>query len=467
MRWKDLKMSKKFMVGFGTVLGLLILVAGWAGTGIRNIVLDAEEVIDGNKLRGEMVQREVDHLKWAGALNALLTDKEIEHLTIETDHHQCGLGSWFYGEGRQNAEALIPQLAPILEKMEMPHKQLHASAIKIEDVFQPADLELPGFLAAKETDHLAWVAKVQDFLLDASRQNVGVELDDHQCGLGRFIYGPEGKKAAASDPRLAQLLEAIKAPHKELHESAQKIEAVGARRSEAQRVFNEQTRPALQETQEVLNLLQQRAKAMVSNLSRAKAIYSTETVPHLETVQGLLGEIVQTVNQNVMTDQKMIEGSRSTFSGVVALSVIALLAGIALATIIARGILRPLGVAVDTARRMAVGDLSMQIEAKSKDETGMLLKAMKDMVDANRKVAQSADRIAEGDLEVEIRPRSDEDSLLKALSRMVENLTEVIASVRQSADTVSSGSQAMSASSEELSQGATEQAASAEEASSS
>ena len=105
MRWQDLKMSRKFMVGFGVVLGLLVLVAAWSGSGIRNIVGNAEEVIAGNQLRGEMVQREVDHLKWAGALNALLTDDEVTTLDIQTDHRLCGFGKWFYGTGR--AEAVI------------------------------------------------------------------------------------------------------------------------------------------------------------------------------------------------------------------------------------------------------------------------------------------------------------------------------------------------------------------------
>jgi methyl-accepting chemotaxis protein len=151
----------------------------------------------------------------------------------------------------------------------------------------------------------------------------------------------------------------------------------------------------------------------------------------------------------------------------VILGVIALLLGIAITFLITRSIVRPLEVAVDTARRMAVGDISMQIEISSKDETGILLGAMQEMVDSSREIAQMADKIANGDLRVEMRPRSAEDTLLKSLGAMVNNLTEVISNARLSSENVASGSQAMSASSEELSQGASEQAASAEEASSS
>ncbi|MFO7982858.1 MAG: methyl-accepting chemotaxis protein, partial [Desulfuromonadales bacterium] len=460
-------MSKKFMVGFGTVLCLLVLVAVWAGSGIRNIVIDAEEVIDSNTLRGEMIQREVDHLKWAGALNALITDDSVDELTVQTDHRLCGLGSWYYGDGRKNAEKLLPQVAPLLEQMEKPHKDLHASAITIDDIYQEADLTLPGFLAAKETDHLVWVSKLQDFFLNENKEEVGVEFDDHECGLGSFIYGPEGEKIASSDSELGKLIEEIKAPHQTLHASAMKIEDLGSNREAARAVFETETRAALEDTQTILQKMQQRANELVENLSKAKHIYNTETVTNLEAVQGLLGEVIETTNQNMMTDEKMIADSKSTYIGVIVLSVIAIFAGIIMAFIIARGIMKPLWVAVDTAKRMAVGDLGMKIDVESKDETGMLLEAMKDMVEANKEVAQSADRIANGDLGVKISPRSKEDTLLQALGMMVDNLTEVITNVRLSSDNVASGAQAMSSTSEEMSQGATEQAASAEEASSS
>ncbi len=149
------------------------------------------------------------------------------------------------------------------------------------------------------------------------------------------------------------------------------------------------------------------------------------------------------------------------------LGAIAMALGAIITILITRSITRPLDVAVNTARKIAIGELDMQIEVNNSDETGVLLKAMQEMVIANREVARSADKIANGDLSVEIRPRSGQDTLLKALASMVENLTEVIRNVRLSADNVASGSQALSASSEEMSQGATEQAASAEEASSS
>jgi methyl-accepting chemotaxis protein len=79
------------------------------------------------------------------------------------------------------------------------------------------------------------------------------------------------------------------------------------------------------------------------------------------------------------------------------------------------------------------------------------------------------DRLARGDLTIEVEVKSADETgkLLLAMKGMVEKLREVVGSVKFAADNVASGSQAMSAASEEMSQGATEQAASAEEASAS
>ena len=75
--------------------------------------------------------------------------------------------------------------------------------------------------------------------------------------------------------------------------------------------------------------------------------------------------------------------------------------------------------------------------------------------------------IAEGNLTVEVTPRSEKDELLKDLAAMVQKLSDVVLDVKLAADNVSLGSKELADNAENTSQGATEQAASAEQASSS
>ncbi|MDT8442676.1 MAG: methyl-accepting chemotaxis protein [Desulfuromonadales bacterium] len=170
-------------------------------------------------------------------------------------------------------------------------------------------------------------------------------------------------------------------------------------------------------------------------------------------INGQVDSILQASNQ-VKTLQLII-------------GVAALIIGVLVTIFITRSIVRPLNVAVETARALAVGDLTVRIDQISKDETGQLLQAMQEMIDSSNTVAEMAGQIAGGNLQVQIKERSDKDVLIQALSGMVIKLKEVINNVKLSIENVASGAQAMSASSEEMSQGASEQAAAAEEASSS
>jgi len=163
----------------------------------------------------------------------------------------------------------------------------------------------------------------------------------------------------------------------------------------------------------------------------------------------------------------ILSASQSMKRSMALLSAIAIMLGVAIAFVITRGIVRPLEKALVVADSLAIGDLSVQVSAESRDEVGQLLMAMEKMVASTREVTGLAKEVAGGDLTVEVTPRSAKDELLIAFREMVEQLNDVCGTIQGAAGQVTAGSQALSASSEELSQGATEQASSAEEASSS
>lgn len=109
-----------------------------------------------------------------------------------------------------------------------------------------------------------------------------------------------------------------------------------------------------------------------------------------------------------------------------ALGAVALGAGIAFW--ITRAITRPIHAALDIATSLAAGDLTVAIESTSRDEMGLLLHAMKEMVG---------------------------------------RLSQVLGEVRAATDSLSSSSEEVSATAQSLSQGATEQASSVDETSAS
>ena len=104
------------------------------------------------------------------------------------------------------------------------------------------------------------------------------------------------------------------------------------------------------------------------------------------------------------------------------------LASVLLGLFISRITSKPLKEALEATKRVSEGDLTINVEAKSNDEVGQLMAAVK---------------------------------------VMVTKLATVMDEVKASAENVASGSQQLSSTSEQMSQGATEQASAAEEASSS
>ncbi|WP_020585411.1 methyl-accepting chemotaxis protein [Desulfobacter curvatus] len=466
MNWKQLTIGKKISIGFGIVIILLVVLGGLSFTGVGGIVKNASEVIDGKALDGELAQKEVDHLNWIGEVNKLLTDENVTKLTIQTDHTQCGFGKWLYGKGRKEAEAQVPSLAPLFKEIEEPHRLLHESAIDIDKAFTAADPALPGFIANKLIDHLEWTAKIQEALLE-NASAIEVQTDHTLCAFGKWLYSDAAAKTAASDVTLEDLMEQIKASHKQLHDSAKKIikfyrqvhtglrntlrlrlddhrrwaaevskgiitqtpfhvelnpekcnfgkwltsngtarinaederlkdifnqvkqphkklhesaltiknlinsgniqaaasvfnsetqgclkavsdffeQAIGYEeklmkgREKAIEIFQTESLPALNETKELLNKFQNQAQTLLEGQYKAFAIYGNQTAPNLKKVQHLLGELRQEVKKNMLTDKAMLDAATATKRNVAIIAVVAIVAGVLLAFVIARGII--------------------------------------------------------------------------------------------------------------------------------
>jgi methyl-accepting chemotaxis protein len=153
----------------------------------------------------------------------------------------------------------------------------------------------------------------------------------------------------------------------------------------------------------------------------------------------------------------------------ISLAVLALLifASGVVAVLIARSIGNPVRKIAEAADRLAVGDLDVNVDVSSKNEIGSLAESFKNLVESTRTQALAVEQIADGDYTVEVEIRSDKDLLGRKLSEMVQKLNLMMMDIATAADQVSAGSKQIADSSMALSQGATEQASSIEELSAS
>ena len=158
-------------------------------------------------------------------------------------------------------------------------------------------------------------------------------------------------------------------------------------------------------------------------------VYNKEAAPLVEKIFVPFAELVKYQEDQMATSYaeagKLYQSTRiMTF----AVAIFALLFGMVISYLITRSITGPLREAVMVSNRLAEGDLSVSVVASGRDEAGLLLTAMQNMMG---------------------------------------KLREIVGEVKNAAANVTSGSQELSSSAEEMSQGASEQAAAAEEASAS
>ena len=100
-----------------------------------------------------------------------------------------------------------------------------------------------------------------------------------------------------------------------------------------------------------------------------------------------------------------------------------------------RSLVSPLRDAAAAADRLARGDLDVELEGHDRDEIGRLLRSMNEMVAYLREMSRVADAVAGGDVDVAVRARSDGDRFGVAFANMTASLRDM-ATV---ADAISSG----------------------------
>ncbi len=99
--------------------------------------------------------------------------------------------------------------------------------------------------------------------------------------------------------------------------------------------------------------------------------------------------------------------------------------GLTFGIFLARNITRPLKQVVDAASSIAVGDLNVTLNVKSRDEVGLLASSFRRMIAYIRHVADVTATMATGDLRVDVVPQSDQDVLNTSLKNMIAYIHDI------------------------------------------
>ncbi len=267
--------------------------------------------------------------------------------------------------------------------------------------------------------NLERIVKVNNVRIDMAGDMLQ-SVQEVSINLRNALLDSDFSKRAEYQKRIGDQREIYNESIKKLEELTSKDDTKGHEQIAKVKESTEKARPL---NSKVLEL------ALAGKDSDALALMNKEARP---AVRAWITEIDKLKDYQIERNKKRFDealkeyvSARTTMLG---LGGGALIIAIFTAVFLTRGIVRPINEAVSVANALAEGDLTITVESKSKDETGMMM---------------------------------------AAIAAMVDKLKHVVGDVMSAADNVSSGSQQLSATAQQMSQGATEQAASAEEISSS
>ncbi len=132
--------------------------------------------------------------------------------------------------------------------------------------------------------------------------------------------------------------------------------------------------------------------------------------------------------------------------------------------LLTRNIAGPLRQVSAAAQKIALGDLSIALVSNSRrDEIGDLARSFTEMTDSLGQMAREAGQISAGDLTADTKPKSDKDTLGKALAIMRESLRRVTREIQESISVLASSAQQIVATTTQVASAAAETAAAVSE----
>jgi methyl-accepting chemotaxis protein len=167
--------------------------------------------------------------------------------------------------------------------------------------------------------------------------------------------------------------------------------------------------------------------AIAGRTTEALTVYANEARPAGLKVRGIAAKIMKEQESlNEMRRNQAFSTHTTSRNILFAIAALALGLGAVIGYFLTRSIKEPLRNLVAATNRLSLGDLSADVTIHSQDEIGELATSFNTMVVSLQASANALQKVAEGDLDVEIQVRSDQDMLGKNLSTLVTTLKRIL-----------------------------------------
>jgi methyl-accepting chemotaxis protein len=166
-----------------------------------------------------------------------------------------------------------------------------------------------------------------------------------------------------------------------------------------------------------------------------------------------------TAEEQAASRSEIAQGFRTATMILIGVVLAAVLLGLAVAFFLARSVASAITAVTQAAKGIAEGDLDQHVEVNSGDELGEMANAFTRMIAYLRAMAEAAGRLAQGDLTVEVPPKSEKDVLGQAFNQMITNLRHLVGQVTDSANSLGAAAGQLSAAADQSGQATAQVAA--------
>jgi len=154
----------------------------------------------------------------------------------------------------------------------------------------------------------------------------------------------------------------------------------------------------------------------------------------IESNGAMIGRI--TVGIALNERNRVLAGARRSM---LVLSILVIVICVMVTGYFANRILKPITTITQVAEEMAKGKLDQEISIRQEDEIGRLADSFRQMMETQKAKALVAQEIAMGNLDVDVKPASDEDALGQAMMHMKERIKALVANVHLLGQAASEG----------------------------
>jgi methyl-accepting chemotaxis protein len=153
-----------------------------------------------------------------------------------------------------------------------------------------------------------------------------------------------------------------------------------------------------------------------------------ELYPSIDPVSDLFSKLV---NLQLTESKKIFESAESSYLTIRAVTIGVIFGGLLLAILFAlwtiKSITRPVSMCVEMIQEMGMGHLGMRLKMEQKDELGIMAVTMDKFADDLQKIViGTMQKIAAGDVSMEVAAKDEKDEITPALKKTIESLKGLV-----------------------------------------